>query len=139
MVQREFTILIADRNPHVREFLKREMTAAGYRVRLAENGKQAVKWTYHQESLDLLILDPDLPDIEESAIVKKLRNRIPVLPVIIHTYMSDYENDWNLLTEAVFVEKQGNSIERLKQMVANMLQIAPTQSETTEQSNRIER
>ena len=132
-MQKEFTILIADRNPHVREFLKREMIAAGYRIRLAENGKEVVKWTYHQEPLDLLILDPDLPDLEESAVMQKLRNRIPVLPVILHTYMPGHENDWNLLAEAVFVEKQGNSIERLKQVVANMLQTALTQPETTGQ------
>ena len=113
--------------------------AAGYRIRLAENGKEVVKWTYHQEPLDLLILDPDLPDLEESAVMQKLRNRIPVLPVILHTYMPGHENDWNLLAEAVFVEKQGNSIERLKQVVANMLQVALTQSETTGQSNWIER
>ena len=107
-MQKEFTILIADRNPHVREFLKREMMAAGYRIRLAENGKEVVKWTYHQEPLDLLILDPDLPDLEESAVMQKLRNRIPVLPVILHTYMSDHQDDWILLAEAVFVEKQGD-------------------------------
>ena len=35
-VQKTSTILIADRNPHVRSFLQREMGREGYRVRLAE-------------------------------------------------------------------------------------------------------
>ncbi|MBU1398308.1 MAG: response regulator, partial [Proteobacteria bacterium] len=55
-------ILIADRNSNVREFLRREMMAEGYSVELAENGREVLKWAYHREPADLLILDPDLPD-----------------------------------------------------------------------------
>ena len=130
-MKKEFTILIADRNSNVREFLKREMMAAGYRVRLAENGKEVVKWTYRQEPLDLLILDPDLPDMEESDLMAKLSNRIPVLPIILHTYLSDHENHSTMLTRVAFVEKQGNSVERLKQVMASMLANAHTQAKTT--------
>lgn len=121
MVEKKFTILIADRNPHVREFLKREMVAAGYRVRLAQNGREVVRCCYHAEPIDLIILDPDFPDLEESALVKKLRNRIPVLPVIFHTHPGDDESFARLFSEAVFVEKQGNSVEHLKQLVSNIL------------------
>jgi CheY-like chemotaxis protein len=36
-VEKEFKILVADRNQRVREFLKRELMAEGYRVRLAKH------------------------------------------------------------------------------------------------------
>ena len=76
-MKKQFKILIADPNSNVREFLRREMTAEGYLVELAENGREVLKWAYHREPADLLILDPDLPDAEESLMLKKLRQRIP--------------------------------------------------------------
>ena len=120
-LKEELTILVADRNPNVRTFLKRELTAAGYRIRLAENGREVVKWVYHQAPLDLLILDPDLPDLEASAVLKKLKNRIPLLPIIVHTFLSDYENYANITIRSAFVEKKGNSVEHLKQAVSEIL------------------
>jgi len=68
-VGRQFTILISDRNHNVREFLKREMMAEGYRVRLAKNGREILEWAYHHESIDLAILDLDLPDASVMAIL----------------------------------------------------------------------
>ncbi len=121
-VKRIPTLLIADRNSHVREFLKREMSAAGYRVHLAENGNRVLKWIYCQEPIDLLILDPDLPGAEESSLLNKLHDRIPTLPVILHTFLSDYDKASALLNAEAFVEKEGMSVERLKQVVTNILE-----------------
>lgn len=52
-----FTILIADRNRHVRELLRREFEADGYRVRLARDDRQVLTVINSAEPLDLLILD----------------------------------------------------------------------------------
>lgn len=118
---RQFTILISDRNRNVREFLKREMMAEGYRVHLAKSGREVLKWAYKQEFIDLVILDLDLPDTSEIAILEKLENRIPTLPVIIHAFLSDYENPPAVLNAAALVEKEGNSVERLKKVVSEIL------------------
>ncbi len=56
-MEKTYKILIADRNSHVREFIRREMLAEGYSVQLAENGREVLKWAYHRESADLLILE----------------------------------------------------------------------------------
>jgi len=117
----EFTLLIADRNPHIRELLKREMVAEGYRVRLAENGRDVLKWSYDSDPLDFLILDPDLPDIDESALFARLADRIPALPMVIHTLRSDYTVPKRVSGTVAFVEKGGGSVEKLKQVVANFL------------------
>ena len=121
-MKKEFNILIADRNPHVREFLKREMMTDGYQVRLAENGRQLLKWVYHHEHLDLLIVDPDLPDIDVLSLVTKLRDRIPFLPVVVHTFLLDYSDHLDVLQSFPFVEKKGSSIEHLKKVVFDILQ-----------------
>jgi len=119
--ENEFTILIADRNPNVRELLKREMMAEGYRVRLAKDSREVLKWVFTQTPLDLLILDLDLPDAGEVEIFEKLNDRIPQLPVVLHSFQTDHANYPNALINAAFVEKRGNSIERLKKVVSKML------------------
>ena len=116
-----FTILIADRNPNVREFLRREMMSEGYRVRLAKNGGEVLRWIYHREPLDLVILDPDLPDANDAPLLEKLNDRIPTLPVVVHTFSTDYALPVDVSSPVTFVEKEGNSIEDLKKVVIDML------------------
>jgi len=115
------TILIADRNPNVREFIKREMMAEGYRVRLAKDSREVLKWVFSQAPLDLLILDLDLPDAGEVGLFEQINDRIPQLPVVLHSFQTDYSSYPGALITAVFVEKQGNSIEHLKKVVSKML------------------
>jgi len=120
-VETNFTLLIADRNPHVRKFLQREMTAAGYRVQLADNAHEVIKKAFRREPLDLVILDPDLPDADESQMLHHLLNRVPALPVVVHTYASEYGDAFKDMEELFFVEKGGSSVERLKQVVYDIL------------------
>ena len=117
----KFTILIADRNPNVRELLKREMLAQGYRVRLAKDGREVLKWVFSQAPLDLLIIDSDLPDAGEVELFEQINDRIPQLPVVLHSFQRDHANYPEPLINAVFVEKQGSSVEHLKKVVSKML------------------
>lgn len=117
-----FDIMITDRNPHVRRFISRELTAAGYRVREAESGAEVLRRIYRNEAIDLLILDPDLPDVDPALLLKRLRNRIPVLPLVIHAFAPDGEDHPGYLNTAAFVEKRGSSIDRLKEVVADILE-----------------
>ena len=118
---KEFTILIADRNRNVREFLKREMIEAGYSVRVAGNGREVLKWVYNYEPIDLLILDPDLPDAGELSILEEIVDRIPALPVVVHAFSSDYANNPSVMDTIAFVEKNGSSIEHLKKVIFELL------------------
>ncbi len=120
-MDRQYTILVADRNSRVRGFLQRELMAEGYHVQLAEDGKQVLKKVYHSDPLDLIILDPDLPDSDENVLLKGLRNRIPSLPLIVHALQSEGDAYGFLPKDAVFVEKGGRSVEHLKLVVAEIL------------------
>ena len=117
-----FNILIADRNPHVRELLKREMTLEGYQVKLAKTGWEVINYTLRQDSFDLLILDPDMPDTDKSFLFKKLGEHIPPLPVVVHSFLSENSEQQDILTTATFVEKRGSSIDHLKKIVAEILE-----------------
>ena len=121
LVKQEFTLLIADRNPHVRMFLQREMTAAGYRVWLADTGREVLKRAFQGEPLDMIILDPDLPDADEAHVLEHLLDRIPVLPVVLHTYPPEHGSNSKDMNGVIFVEKKGSSVERLKQVVHETL------------------
>ena len=120
-MNKQHTILIADRNSHVRGFLKRELTAEGYDIRLAKCGREVLKWAYRLEPLDLIILDLDLPDIDEHSLFSKLNDRIPVLPIVIHSFQPNGVKSAVNYEHTVFVEKGGNSIEKLKTVVNDIL------------------
>ncbi|MCD6223991.1 MAG: hypothetical protein J7K32_00460, partial [Deltaproteobacteria bacterium] len=59
----------------------------------------------------------------ELRIPEKLQDRIPTLPVVVHGFFSDYADHPDVFnkTSVFFVEKKGNSVERLKQLVSDLL------------------
>ena len=119
-MKQSFEILIVDRNPHVRELLKRELTAEGYPVRAAQSGREALKWVYYYNTLDLIIVDPDMPDIDQKILLQKLKNRVPAIPIILHAFLSDYPAHHDIFRSAIWVEKKENSIEEIKRLVADI-------------------
>ncbi len=116
-----YNILIADRNPHVRKFLEREMKSAGYHVQLAKNCREVLKMVYQQNPLDLLIMDPDLPGKKETSIWEKLSVRLPPIPIVVHGFSGDYDKCPEMPDDAVFVEKSGISIESIKKIAATII------------------
>jgi len=118
---KRFTILAADRNPHVRDFLKREMTAEGFQVDLAKNAREVLERVYQNESIDLIIIDLDLPDASQEELLTHLSDRIPNLPVVIHSFSTDDAYHSKDLSDVTFVEKEGRSIEALKKIVMKIL------------------
>jgi DNA-binding NtrC family response regulator len=122
-VEKKISVLITERNSHVRDYLKREMEAEGYVVRLAENGHEMLKHVYHSDPLDVIILDPDLPDADVTGTLMILKDRIPRVAVVFHTFEQDWEEYGKILEDAVFVEKRGNSIESLKQEIFNIIKL----------------
>ena len=115
------TILIADRNSRVRGFLQRELMAEGYDIQLAKCGREILKCAYRSQPLDLIIMDLDLPDVDQQSLFCKLQDRIPVLPIVIHAFQPEGAKSAVEYEYAVFVEKGGNSIEKLKKVVNDIL------------------
>jgi DNA-binding NtrC family response regulator len=115
-----FTILIADRNRHVRNFLRRELLKEGYRVEVARDGRDILRRMNVDGPPDLLILDLEIPYVGGLTILKRLTRRYPHLPVIIHTFPTEDANDPIVQNAAAFVEKMGNT-DRLKQEIERVL------------------
>jgi DNA-binding response OmpR family regulator len=117
----QFTILIADRNPHVREFLRRELMAEGYRVQVARNGREVLRMTDVDDPPELLILDLDMPYVSGLTILEELENRKSPLPVMIHTFRMEYEKHPAVQRAAGFWEKRGDNIDGFKATVTQVL------------------
>jgi DNA-binding NtrC family response regulator len=120
-MQKEFNLLIVDRNRHIRNFLKREFQSEGYNVQLAKNGRELVDLIYSSAPIDLVIIDPDIPDVSQLNLFKSLEDRVPALPFVIHSDLFDYLESTSHISQAVFVPKQGSSSETLKDEVWNLL------------------
>ena len=103
----EKKILISDRNKNVREYLKREMQVEGYSIELAKNAGEILDRIRDDDSIRLLILDPDLPDLEYETLMQTLIEMTAKLPVILHSYSNRLEDSSCLNKPVHFVEKRG--------------------------------
>jgi DNA-binding response OmpR family regulator len=116
-----FTILVADKNRNVRDFLRRELSAEGYNVAVARDGGEILAEIDREAGVDLLVFDLETPDADSSKIFEKSQNRRPPLPVVIHTFLTEEsERDFSLHKGEIYIEKSGN-IEHLKTAIADML------------------
>lgn len=86
--QRE-SILIVEDEKKISEIVRAYLEKEGYRVRLAENGEQALKLL--KNAVDLVILDLMLPDIQGEELCSIIREGSEV-PVIILTAKSGEED-----------------------------------------------
>jgi len=78
------SLLIIEDNPGIRMSLQDEFESQGYRVMLADNGASGLSLAQELEP-DLIILDIMLPGMDGYEILKKLRSRGNLPPVIMLT------------------------------------------------------
>jgi DNA-binding NtrC family response regulator len=120
-MNQKYTIVVADKNSHVRELIKRELNKERYRVRSVKNCKEIFDLENDFSPIDLLIIDPDLPDIDGADLFRKLKNKAPQLPIVIHTYLSDNMIWVPSMFGVDYVEKNAGSIDHLKRIVKTRL------------------
>jgi len=114
-------ILIADRNRNVRDFLRRELTGEGYLVEVARDGREVLARLNGDQPPHLLILDLEIPYLDEAEVWARLKAHQPSLPVIIHTFLPEYPTNLTLPIAAAFLEKKGDT-DLLKVVVAEVIE-----------------
>ena len=115
-----FTVLVTDRNRHVRNFLRRELISQGYQVEVAADGRDLLRKISAADAPDLLILDLEIPYSGGPAILARLRRVNSGVPVIIHAFATEEATHPAVQQTAAFVEKMGNT-DRLKETVLEVL------------------
>jgi DNA-binding NtrC family response regulator len=116
-----FILLIADRNRHVRDLLRREFVADGYVVQLAKDDRELMHLIERNLPLDLVIFDLEIPCEGGPELLEQLQENNPLLPVVIHTFLTEHAAHDAVRKCAAFVEKSGQSIDLLKQTVESVL------------------
>lgn len=81
-------ILVVDDEPSIVTLLKFNLEQAGFKVVTALNGKEGY-WLASQESLDLIVLDLMLPEMDGMEICKSLRQEKINTPILMLTAKDD--------------------------------------------------
>ena len=80
-------ILVIDDEPPIRKLLRMGLTANGYQVIEAPNGKVALERL--SEAPDLIILDLGLPDIQGHDLLRSIRGRNEAVPIVVLSSRGD--------------------------------------------------
>jgi len=94
---RDKSVLVVDDDPNIRSLLQQELTEAGYKVRLAEDGRKALT-LIREETPGLVILDVMMPEMNGFDVAAVLKND-PVtmdIPIIILSILEDKERGFRL-------------------------------------------
>ena len=80
-------VLVVDDEPPIRKLLRMGLSAHGYQVTEATNGKNALELL--GKSPDIIILDLGLPDIQGHDLLRMIRGRDEAVPVIVLSSRGD--------------------------------------------------
>jgi signal transduction histidine kinase/CheY-like chemotaxis protein/ligand-binding sensor domain-containing protein len=94
---RDKSILVVDDDPNIRSLLNQELAEAGYRVRLAEDGRKALA-LIREETPGLVILDVMMPEMNGFDVAAVLKNDPATMeiPIIILSIVEDKERGFRL-------------------------------------------
>lgn len=80
MSQSEKTILLVEDEPSIRKLMATALEQAGYTVRQARHGLEAIE--QFDETVDLLLADIRLPHLNGGELIGRLREQRPTLKVL---------------------------------------------------------
>jgi len=97
------TILAVDDNPAVLGFLYQTLSAAGYRVLVADGGWNAIRvYEESEEPIQLLLTDVIMPDLTGPVLAERLRSRQPDLQVLFISGFHDADLVQRFVTDKGF-------------------------------------
>jgi len=112
------TILVVDDEESIRSSLSGILSDEGFNVILAEDGKKALN-VAGSESPDLVLLDIWMPGMDGMETLKKMKEEIPSLPVIMMSGHGTIETavQATKLGAYDFIEKPFNKLTKLHKLM----------------------
>jgi two-component system, cell cycle sensor histidine kinase and response regulator CckA len=122
------TVLLCEDEDGVREFARRVLEDAGYRVLVAENGKRGIEIAaLHPSSIHLLVTDVFMPGLDGGRLARSLRSTRPDLEVLfISGYTANIVARHGVLEEGVMLLEKPFTRRRLLELVREVLDPAKT-------------
>lgn len=113
-------ILIAERNPNMRDFLRRELAMQNFLVEGAKNSDELFAALSEEPRPDLLVLAINTINTGSVDLLERVTLEFPDVPVILHAYLADLNGNPTLEKVQGMVEKSGNP-EKLKRTIMHVL------------------
>ncbi|RMF92666.1 MAG: response regulator [Candidatus Schekmanbacteria bacterium] len=113
-------ILIIEDSPFLLKLYSEELTEEGYMVKGCLDGAQALKMVKMNSDIDLIILDAKLPRMDGREFCKKVKERLPSIPVIVNSAYDHLEDDFKEVGAAEYLVKSSN-LTFLKETVKKFL------------------
>jgi DNA-binding response OmpR family regulator len=112
------TILYAEDERGIRQYLQLELQAAGYHVILTEDGIEALE-ALDSSAVDLVIMDEHMPRASGLETARHIKLKDPTLPIILFTCDRDYEHCRSPFIDAALIKNE--DLTELKAEVASLL------------------
>ena len=116
------SVLIVDDEEPVRKFVERVLSDAGYRTAVAGDGPEAIEVASTLDSLDVLVTDVMMPQMQGDELARRLRQTEPGVKVLYLTGYSDrlFKDKITLWEDEAFLDKPC-SVKGLLQAVSLLL------------------
>ena len=87
-------VLVVEDSLTIRELQRSILEAAGYRVQTARNGRDALTHIDHDEEIDLVVTDVEMPEMDGIELTETIRSRATSssLPVVIVTSLGEEDH-----------------------------------------------
>jgi CheY-like chemotaxis protein len=116
-------VLLVDDEPLVRKLISGYLVAAGYVVRVAVDGLDAIG-KLRAGPLDLIISDLNMPRMSGFEFLDIVRKRFPQIPVIVISAVAADELPEGVAADAYY-HKSGVGIEQLLQTISDLISKPP--------------
>jgi len=116
-------VLLVEDESNLRMLYRMELQAEGNEIIEAASGAEAAHVLRHDQALDAMILDLNLPDIAGWQLLNWVASSRPQLPVIINTAYADFRDDYRGWHAQAYVVKSSD-LTPLKTALARCLAAA---------------
>lgn len=118
----EETLLIVEDEPFLRTLLSKMLRTKGYSIIEASDGKEALEiFEQQKNSIDLVLTDTGMPNIDGYELIKKLRQEKENVKVIVMTGYMDSEQAEKLAKEQVDIVSKPFDIAEISATIRNVL------------------